>query len=302
MGKIALGLSMLAACTAPRPWSTIAPVEPTAARESTPTLPHLPSTEHIDGSQTPGPSGLNILTPVPTLSSEDAKTVVRELLETNGGCRLPCWWGLTPGRTTWEEALRFLAPIAVSLAASEAPALHDHVLVAARFPVGEDLGDEAILIRFLVSDGVIRVIWASPQRAAGYQVQSALQTYGAPANLLVRTISRPEGVEVPFFLVLEHGPDGFMIVYLQRVEASGDTIRSCYREAVRTEVFAWSPEADLRLRDVAGLGLSSILPEDEAEEFREVMDIAGSDEFEWLYALSRTEGERCIRVPSAIWP
>ena len=33
---------------------------------------------------------------------------MRELLRTNGGCKLPCWWGIVPGRTTWLEAESFL--------------------------------------------------------------------------------------------------------------------------------------------------------------------------------------------------
>ncbi len=33
---------------------------------------------------------------------------VSDLLETNGNCEFPCWWGITPGVTLWEDAQSFL--------------------------------------------------------------------------------------------------------------------------------------------------------------------------------------------------
>ena len=38
--------------------------------------------------------------PVSTLSEQEMLT----LLQTNAGCELPCWWGITPGITPWSEA------------------------------------------------------------------------------------------------------------------------------------------------------------------------------------------------------
>ena len=46
----------------------------------------------------------------PTISSTnvEGQKLVQELLENNGGCKLPCWWGFTPGKTTWVEARQIL--------------------------------------------------------------------------------------------------------------------------------------------------------------------------------------------------
>ena len=35
-------------------------------------------------------------TPLPDLTIDEARENLRNLLETNGGCDLPCWWGITP--------------------------------------------------------------------------------------------------------------------------------------------------------------------------------------------------------------
>lgn len=55
------------------------------------------------------------LTPTisPTLTSEERQIAVRELITTNGGCSLPCWWGILPGKTSWTETEQFLNHLGV---------------------------------------------------------------------------------------------------------------------------------------------------------------------------------------------
>ncbi len=57
----------------------------------TPTLTPVPT-------QTPAPS--ETPTVIPTLSVEDARLRLLDLLAGNGHCRLPCLWGITPGEST----------------------------------------------------------------------------------------------------------------------------------------------------------------------------------------------------------
>lgn len=47
--------------------------------------------------------------PKPTLTYERQKEFF-ELLRTNGNCNLPCFWGIMPGKTLWEDANSFLEP------------------------------------------------------------------------------------------------------------------------------------------------------------------------------------------------
>lgn len=92
--KIVLGifviiLGILAGCnTLPiaTPISTVLPVEKTKILETP------ESTVNIDD------------TPAPTLSNIDSENYVEELLENNMGCFLPCFWGITPGQTSYDDA------------------------------------------------------------------------------------------------------------------------------------------------------------------------------------------------------
>lgn len=47
----------------------------------------------------------------PALTKDEALGLVVNLQETNGGCELPCWWGITPGETTGQSAKQILSPL-----------------------------------------------------------------------------------------------------------------------------------------------------------------------------------------------
>jgi hypothetical protein len=79
---------------------------PTPTATSTPSWTATPfpspSWTHISTS-------LPTLTPLPTFSSyAENNDAFNQLLETNGGCQLPCWWGITPGVTTWSVTQQFI--------------------------------------------------------------------------------------------------------------------------------------------------------------------------------------------------
>ncbi|MBL8092370.1 MAG: hypothetical protein JNJ43_18700, partial [Anaerolineales bacterium] len=46
------------------------------------------------------------LTLVATLSLENQLEIFTRLLEEDGECKLPCWWGIIPSQTTREEAVK----------------------------------------------------------------------------------------------------------------------------------------------------------------------------------------------------
>ena len=70
------------------------------------------STPTLVASTTSSPSSTDTKvpteTPMPPLASLVAQQQAVELLKSNGNCSLPCWWGITPGKTTWSAAESFL--------------------------------------------------------------------------------------------------------------------------------------------------------------------------------------------------
>jgi hypothetical protein len=110
----------LASCTSPRPTlptatSVVFAASPTIAASSTPipasptstvTLTPTPTQTRIPRpTSTPRPTKTPTPTTYPTLDSQGRLNFVLEAMKTNMGCELPCWWGITPGQTTWEEMI-----------------------------------------------------------------------------------------------------------------------------------------------------------------------------------------------------
>lgn len=63
------------------------------------TIPSIPSEEKLEKTAAANPT----LTFAPALSPDDAEMYVVELLQTNGECRLPCFWGFVPGQTAMQQ-------------------------------------------------------------------------------------------------------------------------------------------------------------------------------------------------------
>jgi hypothetical protein len=83
-----------------------------ASQTPLPTLLPVSTKQRSTKAPPPAPSGLPpTWTPLPTYPADQARQVVMELYE-NNPCRLPCWWGIAPGKTSWLEAWQFLGRFA----------------------------------------------------------------------------------------------------------------------------------------------------------------------------------------------
>jgi len=51
------------------------------------------------------------ITKKPYSSYKEWEENVLRLLNTNGGCKLPCFWGISPGKTSWQSGVEFLRGI-----------------------------------------------------------------------------------------------------------------------------------------------------------------------------------------------
>jgi hypothetical protein len=76
-------------------WTQMPTPAPTRTATAT-LLPTFTPTPTPTATYTPRPTVTPSLTPLPTLDPDAAATLVLELLDNNGGCSLPCWWGATP--------------------------------------------------------------------------------------------------------------------------------------------------------------------------------------------------------------
>lgn len=123
-----LGLLLLANCTPTTSPPSISDVTATVAndpghpfatvtiedftRTATATSTRQPTKTPVPPTLTPSPT--NTLTPEPTptltLTNEQKADNLRRLMTENGGCELPCWWGIVPGETNFAMIPELFVP------------------------------------------------------------------------------------------------------------------------------------------------------------------------------------------------
>jgi hypothetical protein len=111
-GKNVLTETNISVLTTPTSKSTEKPKIIKTTQKATPTKllvsathqPTIAKTRTITNIPTPN------WTKVHTLTAKQANQTILALLQNNGGCMLPCWFGLTPGQSSWWEAKAILEP------------------------------------------------------------------------------------------------------------------------------------------------------------------------------------------------
>lgn len=287
--------------------------------------PTFPSTTPLPATNTPTPSPvLPTRTPLPTptpkppmptvppsptlaptLTADQEQALVLDLLQNNAGCRLPCWWGFTPGKTAWQTAYAFFA----SLGKMPAEGDNNYAVV---FHIPQH--DVQIGQLYSLRDGLIEAIWVSAgtvrngERIYGdeqfakdlqrYFLPQLLTTYGQPTEVLLRTFrSVPEGTFIPFNLLLFYPQRGILVRYYGPTERIGERIRVCPQQ---TDITLWlsSPEQILTLEDIRGPDF----PIEEVPEFRSIEKSTGMSLETFYKTFKNADNRLCLETPVDMWP
>ena len=109
---------------------------------------------------------------------------------TNGGCRLPCWWGIIPGETSLREATDVLAPLCG----------YESERSVSGFSLPEYSGIDASL--YGESDGPVEEIWVfgsiygTASSGCEFSLDESWQLYSLSG--LLGQLGTPSGVQIGF--------------------------------------------------------------------------------------------------------
>jgi len=244
-------------------------------------------------------------TQLPTLDPEDARALLMELEHTNKGCMLPCWWGITPGETTWEEARQFFATFAIlepgstgtiTIAGQTYPVHSYHVAY-------QDAGNVRDAATFYVREGVItEVSVGMDSTAQAFGIRELLRAHGVPKEVWINTFSaagpssRPEGF-LPFRILVLYRDRGFMAFYDFEGHISEGTVVGC-PEGVAPRIYSWSQD-EASLWTDERVQLVSLGPDSSELKGLEQVSSWNVDDFYAAFT-SGSEGA-CIETPSEKW-
>lgn len=165
---------------------TQVPASPTSTTTRTPTSTQ---TRLPRPTATPLPTKTATPTKYPTLDSQGRLNFVLQAMKTNMGCELPCWWGITPGKTTWTEMVDSFVKQGVGFSEAERLSLTTRDINDRRQSL-----DVIVDVNFQAENGVISAIdielepshWLAkaeyPSVLERYTLQTALTEHGVPSQ------------------------------------------------------------------------------------------------------------------------
>jgi hypothetical protein len=261
---------------------------PTETLRSTSTASPMPS-------PTPTSTPATTRTPQPTLLPQEAMRLVSELLETNGGCRLPCWWGITPGETSWDEARHFLQTFSTKILANRKASSQTDGVYTLYFPhpkYGESF------VHIVVEKGLVDILnpfWK--MNTPTFQLDRILSEYGKPDEVYIKTVPNAPADHVPFNLILYYTEQRILAKYDYRGDPRDELIQAC-PEREGPELFTWSSAEDF----IDEIGLQEVVIGPDSHPMKPIGEVTDLD-IQQLYdrykVLSNWE---CFETPKALWP
>lgn len=180
--------------------------------------------------------------PTPTLTKQQKAENLTMLLESNGGCELPCWWGITPGESTFEAVKSSFEPLGFRI--------EDNWLGSQTFYGFDiDFEEESEVIQSMQVSGSyakeIQDANAFIKDWEPYSLYNVLNRYGLPTGVKVYYPFRPDpGSEAAFNLFVFYEALGIVINYVgDATDVNGGKSRACpaLAEVFTINLFLYQP-------------------------------------------------------------
>lgn len=320
---LSLTLIMLAAgCTQPSGnTATPLPLRPSqSASNSAPTLMLTPAPADTP---TPPPTP----TSVPTLTTDDARARLLDLLANNGGCHLPCLWGITPGMSTYQEAQTILAPLSGisdltgfrADGGSIAPLYTegDMTLItnAGFLSKSEIVSHIAFQTRELKNitvpngkPGFADIFDSASfgKRVSYYMLPHVLSEQGVPAAVVIstyRSLAAPGGGTIfgGFDIFLLYPDQGLLVHYTTQMQLVGANVRGCPANAhMELELYP-SGKGNSFSELLASTQWAGLWPVPDNLYYKPI-EKATSMSLEQFYQTFRQTTNECLETPASLWP
>jgi hypothetical protein len=191
------------------------------------------------------------LTPVGTpLPLETAQEKYLELLSTNGGCKLPCFWGITPGVSNTQDAIKTLSSISTLSGMSSLNSESGYSF----FDLYDDENDLSTYVSYSTSSSQLNTViginvviheFNNLQITFGksietrlydeliypYTINIILSEFGKPAVVQISTSSFDTDQYWQFFILLIYPEDGVLIQYTIPLKKYQSNIFGCPKDA-----------------------------------------------------------------------
>ena len=218
-------------------------IQPTSSSTFTPEILPSPTLEFVPTS-TPT---IIIPTSLPTLLQPEIDQSIAYLVDSNGGCSIPCWWGIIPGETTWQEARQQLEQFNMEIS-STGPSdieIRNQKRIIEYFYVVYYSHDypRGLGARIAVLDGSeITMIYTSGNSTGSlFHLHNLLERHGEPDEVFIEV--NPDVPEdlLTLRLALFYSDISLGIGYDLPASLVDNNIRACPKDEI-PKIWMWDPD------------------------------------------------------------
>jgi len=152
---------------------------------------------------------------LPTLSPTLISGEILSLYNENGSCNLPCWWGITPGKTSIQEVYDRFSLLGEFRNDTRPGNNYETIILTLTPPEEIDLFNMGKWsLRFVVSNGIVEGITTRIWYIKSFStptVAKILETFGMPKEIWVRV--SPRMIGPPFYEMALFYPEGGILVF-----------------------------------------------------------------------------------------
>ncbi len=221
--------------------------------------------------------------------------------ETNGGCDLPCYWGITPGKTSWESAAESLSSIGELFG----PVYNDKTT-----KYGAIFGEsgwklEVMSAGFFVKDDIVIAITTRYDRVRldlDYSLSGLLEELGVPEEIWIRLVTETQTDQPYYYMVLRYPSKGLYVEWNDDTKKIEENLSICPQAVINRVSHApwlvlWDPEEKAPFRQFGLTVLGDDLGK-MTDEYQLLGDISADQMTnEAFFEIYSTKGvETCISV------
>lgn len=239
-------------------------------------------------------------TPLPTFSRSEAKQKIYNLVRDNDGCYLPCWWGITPGITSWNDAFQYLQSLTVKISDPKTESIYENgnkkYISEMRFGYrfSESLGGWGDIVTENQKITFIRINPDVTQHK--FLLHQILNDNGKPDNIYIQTDPYTLDNIPPFVLVLLYSNDHFMVEYNFDSKIISGSVYGCPR-GIAPWVYIWSSDQTVSEKEIE-LWALGVDPYFKLRPINTVSDLTINTFYETFLDQNQLN---CIQTPIDIW-
>jgi hypothetical protein len=275
-------------------------ISPFQTRTESATFTRPESTNTITLSPSPIPTIRVTDTPIPTFFPTPPGNTVQEKLkyldETNGGCNLPCFWGIEPGKTEWTSAEPFLRSFTTSLTHGWGSPRYQGVIYRADYDSLIQPGQTLDSLFYVASVGpkidIIEII----DTLSNHTLADFLNSLGTPDQVWINL----EPLNNSFSLVIVYNAGEMLFYRGFYADGQDDNFVICSADVrnKNSDLWLWDPASGRSWQDIGKL--STIIPPlTSSDIYRSIEELTGLQPKDFYTMFNDSSSSRCMKISAA---